>query len=247
MKALVTGGSRGIGRGIAMELAQAGYQVAIAHWQDGEEARNTASQAEAASGQPCPIIEVDLADEDGAPRTFAAALDGMKGLDVLVNNAGICEFCDTRQLSAEHINRATAVNFRAPLLLMQAASAHMVAHGISGRIVNITSSRGTRAYPGDAVYGGLKAALQRATESAALDLAPHGIRVNAVAPGATLVREASAHAEQLGRRIPLGRMGQPADIGKAVRWLVSDASAYATGIVLRIDGGLILPGMPESE
>ena len=100
-------------------------------------------------------------------------------------------------------------------------------------------------FPGDAAYGGLKAGLQRASESAELDLAPFGIRVNCIAPGAILVREETERNREEGKKIPLGRKGLPDDIGRAAAWLVSEEASYATGITLRIDGGLMLPGMPE--
>lgn len=244
-RVLVTGGSRGIGQGIALELARAGWQVAIAHWQDDAVAAATAQQVEAESGKECPVIASDLGTAEGAAQTFDAAIARLGGVEALVNNAGICEYSAIQALAAEHIDRIMHVNFRSPLLLMKEAAGYMIANGTRGSIVNITSSRAERAYPGDAVYGGLKAALRRATESAALDLAPYSIRVNAVAPGAVAVRGPNEWSRRLGERIPLGRVGEPEDIGKAVAWLVSDESRYATGISLRMDGGLILPGMPE--
>lgn len=131
----------------------------------------------------------------------------------------------------------------------------MQEHGIHGSIINITSSRGERAYPGDGIYGACKAGLNRAVESFALDVAPYGIRINNVAPGSIQVRTGEEPDEktlhmmeiyaQLGKRIPLGRMGRPEDIGKAVAYLASEDASYITGITLRVDGGLILPGMPE--
>lgn len=132
------------------------------------------------------------------------------------------------------------------MLLSKYAVREMIAQGIPGNIIFITSSRGERAYPKDSIYGSMKAALIRAAQSLALEWAPHGIRVNCVAPGATVHKpDQSAEDEPLGRKIPLGRLGTPSDIGEAIAWLCSDAASYITGINLRIDGGLILPGMPE--
>lgn len=140
---------------------------------------------------------------------------------------------------------------------MQAAAIQMVRAKISGSIINITSTRAERAYPCDAVYGGVKAALNRASQSAALDLAPYGIRINCVAPGAIAVRSKEYLRklnlipvdfwDELGTRIPLGRSGTPEDIANAVAFLASDQASYITGEILRVDGGLILPGMPEQS
>lgn len=243
--ALVTGGSRGIGRGIALALARAGYTVTITHWQDESRASAAAEQIRSESGQDCLVLSGNLAEPGEAERTAEQALAGMGRIDVLVNNAGITLIDPIDRLQTEQLDHLIGLNFRSPLILMREVSAHMIAAGIRGSILNITSSRAERAYPGDAVYGGLKAGLKRAVESAALDLAPYGIRVNCLAPGATLVREGRGPYEGVGRQVPLGRMGTPEDMGNIAVWLVSDEAAYVTGINLRADGGLILPGMPE--
>lgn len=137
--------------------------------------------------------------------------------------------------------------------MMQEAARYMVKNKVRGSLINITSSRGERAYAGDFLYGGLKAGLNRAIQSIALDLAPYGIRVNNVAPGAVRVRDKQELVNQgkidfwddLGKKIPLERCGMPEDIGEAVAFLASEKASYITGTTLRIDGGLILPGMPE--
>ena len=123
----------------------------------------------------------------------------------------------------------------------------MKEHNIKGNIINITSSRAQRAYPEDCVYGGIKAAVNRASQSMALDLAPYGIRVNCVAPGAVCIRTPEQIKKE-GRTDLEGfweRNGTPEDIGNAVVFLASEKASYITGEVLRVDGGLILPGMPE--
>ncbi|GIQ63749.1 short-chain dehydrogenase [Paenibacillus cisolokensis] len=243
--ALVTGGSRGIGRGIAIALAMAGYKLAITHWQDDVHAAETAERIRAASGQECLVLPGNLAEPGVAERTAEQAIAGLGTIDVLVNNAGVTLKDPVERLPTWKLDHLIQLNFRSPLILMRELSAHMIDAGIRGNILNITSSRAERAYPGDAVYGGLKAGLKRASESAALDLAPYGIRVNCLAPGATLVREGMEPHEGVGRQVPLGRMGTPEDMGRIAAWLVSDAASYVTGITLRADGGLILPGMPE--
>jgi glucose 1-dehydrogenase len=245
--ALVTGGSRGIGRGIAYEFAKAGYDLTIGHWGDEEKAETTAVKIRTEWGRECYIVPGDLTEAGTAAMTIEAAIMKMGHIDVLVNNAGICMFHSISKQPLEAMDLLMKLNFRAPLLLMKEASSHMIDAGIRGVILNVTSSRAERAYPGDAVYGGLKAGLKRASESAALDLAPHGIRVNCIAPGATLVREGGSPTGGIGPRIPLGRMGMPEDMGRIAVWLASEQAAYVTGINLRADGGLILPGMPEDS
>ncbi|MFC5529841.1 SDR family NAD(P)-dependent oxidoreductase [Cohnella yongneupensis] len=245
-KALVTGASRGIGKGIALAFAEAGYDLTICHWNDEDNAKECARQIREEWGRECFVLSADLAEADAAVPIVVKAWARMGHIDVIVNNAGICIFQDTVDLTVPETDKLFRVNFRAPLLLMREVARLMIGTGIRGSLLNITSSRAERAYPKDAVYGGLKAGLKRASESVALDLAPHGIRVNCIAPGATLVRANRAVQERLGPRIPLGRMAMPADIGQAAVWLASEQASYTTGIQLRIDGGLILPGTPET-
>ncbi|MEC0248850.1 SDR family NAD(P)-dependent oxidoreductase [Paenibacillus chitinolyticus] len=242
---LVTGGSTGIGRGIALAFAAAGYRVAITHYQDGDAAAAAAGEISSLSGVPCGIIEGDLRKLETVEATIPDALRILGRLDILVNNAGIGLYGRIQELPAENLDSLYGLNFRAPLLLMRDASRHMIESGIRGCILNITSSRAERAYPKDAAYGGLKAGLERASEAAALDLAPYGIRVNCLAPGAVLVREPEPQLDKFAETVPLGRIGLPDDIGQAAVWLASGQASYVTGISLRIDGGLILPGMPE--
>ena len=159
-------------------------------------------------------------------------------------------------LTEEHMDYLIQVLFRNYVILMRESATYMAAHGIKGSIVNISSVRGLSAHPGDLVYGGIKAALNRACQSVALDVAPYGIRVNNILPGATRrftpEEEQSAdpaHIEKikfLSRRIPLERYGTPEDIGNAVVFLSSEKASYITGISLVIDGGLSLPGLAET-
>jgi glucose 1-dehydrogenase len=245
--AIVTGASRGIGRGIAMVLAEKGYDVMLGHLNEPNEAEEAAAQIRERFGRKAATFQADLRDTTMLAPLVDAARRELGPIGLLVNNAGICiRDRVITDFSQEKIDTMTAVNFRAPLLLSGIAAKHMIEDRVCGNIIFISSSRAQRAYPKDGVYGGLKAALERAATSIALELAPHGIRVNAIAPGATVIRNPNDdYHRQLSRKIPLGRMGMPEDIGEAVAWLSSDAAAYITGITLRIDGGLILPGMPE--
>jgi glucose 1-dehydrogenase len=248
--ALVTGASTGIGRGIALTLASRGYDVAIGHYAEPAEAGEVAERIKREYGRSCYVFQGDLAEPLMPGKLAAFAVEALGDIDLLVNNAGLVRFKAITELDAAEMDRVYSINFRAPMLIMKAIAKHMVERRLKGVIVNITSSRAERAYPGDAVYGGLKAALMRATQSIALDLAPHGIRVNCVAPGATAVRDDPrwmAGYEVLGVKIPLERIGTPEDIANAVAWLASAETSYITGTAIRVDGGLILPGMPESN
>ena len=254
-RAIVTGGSRGIGWGIALELAAKDYDIALSYRSMAEEAQQVAEEIRTTYGVRCFVYQASL-EEDGAALTlFQNAVQDLGGVDLLVNNAGRTVIENILDLKPESVDLLLNLELRTCLLLTQAVARHMVEHGIRGSIINITSSRGERAYPCDGVYGGVKAALARATESIALDLAPYGIRVNCVAPGSIQVRTAETleeksasyleTIEKLGKKIPLGRIGQPEDVAKAVAFLASKDASYITGITLRVDGGLILPGMPE--
>jgi len=245
--ALVTGGSRGIGRGIALAMAERGYDLAISHWQDGDNAEAASYIIRERFGRKCFVLESNLAEEDTPGRLADDAAAALGRIDVLVNNAGITRFSPITRMELSEINELLHLDFRAPVLLMRSVASQMIRRSIRGNIINITSTRSFRAYPTDAVYGGVKAALARATESIALELSTYGIRVNCIAPGAIQTTdERAAYYKELGVKIPLSRPGTPEDIGKAAVWLASEEASYVTGTTIRVDGGLILPGMPES-
>ena len=248
LKALVTGASRGIGRGIALVLAEAGYDVAISYVTRADEAEQVAAIIREAFQRQCVVFQADTGKPGIAAHLVEQAIAALGGLDLLVNNAGVCLFDAGIVEDNDMIDRLIDIDFKGSLKASFAAARYMIDHHVRGSIINITSSRAERSYPTDAVYGGMKAALKRATETLALKYAPYGIRVNCVAPGATAVRDDPAsqqRQELLGRKIPLGRIGVPVDMGHAVAFLASDKASYITGVTLRVDGGLILAGMPE--
>jgi NAD(P)-dependent dehydrogenase (short-subunit alcohol dehydrogenase family) len=168
----------------------------------------------------------------------------------MVCNAGLTRHNDLLNLEGELIDFLYNLNYRSYMLCAKVAAGDMVRRGEKGNIIFITSTRGLRAYPEDSVYGGMKAALIRSAESMALDMAPHGIRVNCVAPGNTAVRggysknELSQGAPFI-QKIPLKRSGSPDEVGYLVRFIASEEAAYMTGNTVKLDGGLILPGIPE--
>ncbi|KOP66448.1 short-chain dehydrogenase [Bacillus sp. FJAT-18019] len=244
--ALVTGAGAGIGRGIAKVLAEKGYRLALTYKSSSDGILDVAEDIRHIYGKEPLIIQSDLTVRSEAENTIRKTIEEFGRIDLLVNNAGIGIHEELTELEEDALDMTVNLDFRAPMLLSKYAVREMIAQKILGNIIFITSSRGERAYPKDSIYGGMKAALIRAAQSLALEWAPHGIRVNCVAPGATVHKlEQSAEEEPLGSKIPLGRLGTPSDIGEAIAWLSSDKASYITGINLRVDGGLILPGMPE--
>ena len=254
-KAIVTGGSRGIGRGIVKKLVEEGYDVAFSYSTKKEEAEKLCEELQKENVNIW-CQQSDMSIPENGEIFFEQAVKVLGGLDLLVNNAGITVFGSILELEAGEIQALVNLDLLNYLILSSKAARYMKEHNIKGNIINITSSRAERAYPEDCVYGGIKAAINRASQSMALDLAPYGIRVNCVAPGAVCIRtpeeikrehltDLEGFWEGLGSRIPLERNGRPEDIGNAGAFLASEKASYITGEVLRVDGGLILPGMPE--
>ncbi|MBM3692519.1 MAG: SDR family oxidoreductase [Actinobacteria bacterium] len=239
--ALVTGGTRGIGRAIAETYARAGAAVAVVARKADELAETEAALV--ALGTPVITVAGSVDDPDVVTTAVARTVGELGRLDVLVNNAATNPaFGPTIEVEARAVRKILAVNLEGPLALAQAAwSAWMRDHG--GVILNIASVGGLDPAPFIGTYNVSKAALIHLTRQLALELAP-GVRVNAIAPG--LVRTEFARAlwepDEAGidRRHPLGRMGRPDDVAALARFLASDAAAWITGEVYRLDGGLSL-------
>ncbi|NMO97248.1 SDR family NAD(P)-dependent oxidoreductase [Paenibacillus lemnae] len=244
--ALVTGAGIGIGRGVAKVLAEKGYRLALTYHSSDEDIKAVSQDISHTYGKEPLLIQSDLSVRGEAEQTIKKTVEELGRIDLLVNNAGIGNHSVLTDMEEEDIDMTIHLDYRAPILLSKYAAKEMIARDIPGSIIFITSSRGERAYPKDSIYGGMKAALMRSAQSLALEWSRHGIRVNCIAPGATVNRlDQNAEDEPLGSKIPLGRIGTPSDIGEAIAWISSDKASYITGINLRIDGGLILPGMPE--
>lgn len=244
--ALITGSGRGIGRGIALEFAKQGYDVVIHHRKEPEGSAQVAEEIRKL-GRRVEILVGDLSDVDVPARIVDEAYQRMGRLDVLVNNAGITVMKPFIEMDLERLEQCYKVDFRAPYLCAQRAAQLMIKDGTRGSIINITSVHQERTNDKDTIYGSMKAALARATEGMALELAPYGIRVNAVAPGLTILEEPKgerkAFVELVQKSIPMRRVGYVQDVARAVVWLASDQADYVTGITLRVDGGLNLPMM----
>lgn len=277
-KAVITGGERGIGRGIALALAREGYDIAFSYYpqeQNCQEAVAFTQDALKKAGAASFAFAADLSQKDGAKKYFDEAINALGTVDLLVNNAGVNKPKPIYEFTDDNFDYLVTLDFRSYIMMMSYASRYMKEHEIRGCIINVTSSRGERAYPNAGLYCGMKAGINKAIEAFALDVAPFGIRINNVAPGAVRIRTKEEMArmdhgadtdyfwdkrflngadavkedfwDALGHKIPLGRAAVPEDIGNAVAFLASDKASYITGITLRIDGGLILPGMPEGS
>ena len=249
-KAFITGGSRGIGRGIARVLSDSGYDIAFTYKSQKEEAETLKGEVEK-KGRRCFFYQASLEKPGIAEEVTARAIEDLGGIELLVCNAGLTRHNDLLKLDGDLVDMIYNLNYRSQLFCAKVAANDMVSKGVRGNIIFIASTRGIRAYAEDSVYGGMKAALIRSAESIALDMAPHGIRVNTIAPGATSVRGGYS-PEELARGyvptvIPVGRRGSPDEVGYLVRYLASEEAAYMTGNTIKLDGGLILYGPREKE
>ncbi|ARP87170.1 SDR family NAD(P)-dependent oxidoreductase [Bordetella genomosp. 9] len=234
---LVTGGSRGIGRAIVARLAEDGYDVF-----------NFSRRPPDALLPRETFVPVDLADTEAA-RTAVAELAAQRPVTRLVNNAGMVEVAAIEAIDAEAIQRTVALNLTAPIVLLQGLLPAMRAAG-EGRVVNI-GSRAALGKPGRTVYGASKGGLAAMTRTWALELAPAGITVNAVAPGpiATALFERSNPTDgkamvEVRDRIPVGRLGRPEEVAHAVAMFLDDRAGFITGQVLYVCGGLSVGQAP---
>ena len=245
--ALITGGATGIGFATAKVLAERGSRVAIAQ-RDAQRGQNAVERL-----KPADLIsfELDIRNPGAVRRCIDAVVERWGSIDVLVNNASVTgktalsSFVDA---GAEHVDRLIDTNLKGTIYCSQAAARHMIESGRGGSIIHVSSVGGYAAQENAAVYCATKAAQIMLTQGMAIELAPHRIRVNCVAPG-DIETETSADAvdeiKQSGatgrflRFTPLGRRGCPEEIGRAIAFLASEDASFVTGATLLVDGGFV--------
>lgn len=242
--AVVTGASKGIGAGIALELASAGATVVVNYASDKSGAEAIARSITSGGGRAM-AIQGDVANSTDVSRMFDSIASEFGTIDILVNNAGVYQAMPIEQLTEAEFHRELNVNLLGPLLTIRESLNHFSSSG--GSIINIGSAASRSLPPGFSIYAASKSGLDAITGVLAKELAPRGIRVNSVNPGATLsegTKSAGLYGvgsdieRQLVQQTPLGRIGTPLDIARVVGFLASDDSSWLTGEIIHASGGL---------
>lgn len=242
--ALVTGSGQGIGRAVAVRLAQEGAKVIVNDLHDDNRAEQTLADVRAAGSDGC-IVAGDIAAPQAGRRLIAEAIKQMGSIDVLVNNAGVEHNASFLDVTEEDYDRVLDINLKAAFFITQAFVSHLRDTQRGGRIVNISSVHEELPFPHFTSYCASKGGMKMMMRNLAIELAPLGITVNNVAPGAigTSINDRLLHnATELNAllgNIPLRRLGKPLDVANAVLFLASDEADYITGSTLYVDGGLL--------
>jgi glucose 1-dehydrogenase len=249
---LVTGGSSGIGQAIAVRFAEYGANVAINYLRQPDEARETEDQVQACinkvqqEGVQDVLVQGDVSKEDDVVNMVGAAIAGLGGVDVLVNNAGIQISRPSEELSSEDFDKVLAVNLRGSFMCAREAIKHFLAEKKPGVIINVSSVHQLIPKPNYLGYSTSKGGMQNLTRTLALEYAAKGIRVNGVGPGATVTPINRAWIDdpekrkQVEEHIPMQRAGDADEMAGVTAFLASDDAAYITGQTIFVDGGLTL-------
>lgn len=242
--AVVTGAARGIGRTVALELAQRGADIVLNDYRS-DEASEEVMAGIVGLDRRAIFIQADIADPASIEEIFSGALQAFGRIDILVNNAAFSVRKPFLEMSMDEVSRAWDVTQRGTFLCSQLAAKQMVKQGSGGSIVMVSSVHAERPYPNASTYNAAKAAVNHLAQSLALELAIHNIRVNTVEPGwidTPGERKHNTEEEivERGRTLPLQRLGTPKEVAKAIAFLCSPDASYITGSTLRVDGGFAL-------
>jgi len=239
--ALVTGASRGIGKAIAIELAKEGASVIINYSKDDNGAETTLAEIIALGGY-AKLYKGNISDYNTCKKMIDYVIEYFGKLDILINNAGISTIGLFMDSSKEDIDNVMGVNIRGAMYLSKHALPHMISKG-TGNIINISSIWGDVGASCEVIYSTSKGGINLFTKSLAKEVAPMGVRVNAVAPGVINTEMNSFLCEdeknELKEEIPMGRFGEATEIGKLVAFLCNDSCSYLTGQIIKVDGGMI--------
>ena len=242
--ALVTGGSRGLGKAICLSLAGEGATVAVVYREAAGKAQAVVDEIRAGGGTAV-RVRADVAREADVLRMFDEAEKALGPVDVLINNAAYCPVCPTRDLAEEEWNRAFQVNMTGTFLASRELVRRLLDAGRKGRIVNISSQAAFRgSQSGKAAYDASKGAIVAFTVSLARELATQGIAVNGVAPGLMYTEMVApfvdANPEKFKSRVPLGRLGRTEEVAGVVTFLASDRAGFMTGATVDVSGGMLM-------
>ena len=238
--AIVTGAARGIGRAVALNLAESGVSLVLNYYQNEEAALGLVKEIDALGGR-CVLVQGDVSNPGDAQKLINSALENFNELDILINNAGINKDNLLIRMKEEEFQRVVDVNLLGTFYCTKYASKIMMKKRF-GRIVNVSSVVGIAGNAGQSNYAASKAGIIGFTKSVAKELATRNITVNAIAPGYIKTdmtdRLSEEQKDRILSRVPLGRFGLPEDVANMVNFLISDKADYITGQVFRIDGGM---------